>query len=177
MKINFKLLFLCVIVVFAVLFCLAVMIHTKNKNEEKNKTMQIVNPMKKSTPQEIIETIGVKFNEPKNVSEIKYFIISNQVAQMNFIKDGISFTARIKPANQFEDISGMYFNWNNEQDCKIAWCSGKIYFMNDAENKNPGICIWYDVAPGLMYSLSMDDKSNPEILLSLANEIYHKNQE
>ena len=49
--------------------------------------------------------------------------------------------------------------------------------MNDAENKNPGICIWYDVVPGLMYSLSMDDKSNPEILLNLANEIYHKSQE
>lgn len=79
MKINFKLLFLCVIVVFAVLFCLAVMIHTKNKNEEKNKTMQIVNPMKKSTPQEIIETIGVKFNEPmrSKINEIKNNINAN----------------------------------------------------------------------------------------------------
>ena len=177
MKLNFKLFFVCVLVVIIVLVCFFMISHMKNKNEEKITTTQIANPMKKSTPQEIINTIGVKFNEPKNVTEINYFIISNQVAQMNFIKDGISFTSRIKPANQFEDISGMYFNWNNEQDCKIAWCSGKIYFMNDAENKNPGICIWYDVAPGLMYSLSMDDKSNPEILLNLANEIYHKSQE
>ena len=175
MKLNFKLFF--VLVVIIVLVCFFMINHMKNKNEGKITTTQIANPMKKSTPQEIINTIGVKFNEPKNVTEINYFIISNQVAQMNFIKDGISFTARIKPANQFEDISGMYFNWNNEQDCKIAWCSGKIYFMNDAENKNPGICIWYDVAPGLMYSLSMDDKSNPKILLNLANEIYHKSQE
>ena len=37
MKINFKLLFDCIIDVFAVFFYLAVMIYTKNKNEEKNK--------------------------------------------------------------------------------------------------------------------------------------------
>lgn len=176
MKVNFKLLFCCVIVINIVLICLLVINHINN-SEVKNKTSQIVNPMKNSNPQEIIETIGVRFIEPKDVSEIKYFIISNQIAQMNFIKDDISFTARIKPTNQFEDISGMYYDWTNEQDCEIAWCSGKIYFMNDGENNNPGICIWYDIAPGLMYSISMDDKSNPEILLNLANEIYHKSQE
>ena len=40
MKINFKLLFVCVIVVFAVLFCLAVMIHTKQANRIKSDSVE-----------------------------------------------------------------------------------------------------------------------------------------
>ena len=78
MKLNFKLFFVCVLVVIIVLVCFFMISHMKNKNEEKITTTQIANPMKKSTPQEIINTIGVKFNEPKNVTEINYFIISPQ---------------------------------------------------------------------------------------------------
>ena len=114
----------------------------------------IANPWIDTTAEELVQALGVSFGEPDGAEEILYRMLeSENLAEMQFVLQGANCTARIKPAAEWEDISGLYFDWDSEESCEIGWCEGKIL---RAAGVDIQLCLWFDIAPGLMYSLSIE---------------------
>lgn len=131
----------------------------------------IPNPMVSSCGDEIKTTLGFGFNVPDNAGNIRYHIINRKMAQMDFDLDGNSYTARIVPADSFTDISGCYFEWLEILNTEIGWCKGEIRLADGCS-----LCLWYDAAPGLMYSLSSPDEKKSARLKALAESVYSVTQ-
>ena len=64
------------------------------------------NPMVESNPEEILQKLGVEFLVPEGAEDVRYFIISGKMAEMQFRLDGSDCNARIQPEPEFTDISG-----------------------------------------------------------------------
>ena len=69
------------------------------------------NPLKETDAEGIMQTLGLGFGVPEGAGEVSYYIINDETAEMRFTVDTARFTARIKPSAEFEDISGMYYDW------------------------------------------------------------------
>jgi hypothetical protein len=75
---------------------------------------------------------------------------------MTFDLDGMSFTAREQvTGDNAEDISGMYYDWTAKlDDCKVGYCDAQsMSYISETEDDVMAV-LWFDAAPGLMYSLS-----------------------
>lgn len=149
--------FFCVLA----LFCVIVFAGCEKRpagGQSKNAGMAgMVNPMKCSGPEEILEVLGVEFKVPEMAQEVKYFLIGNRLAQMDFFWKGIDCTARIRLCEEkvLEDISGMYYSWETESDCEIGWCRGKVKYVTRNDGAIVSVCCWLDGRSGVLYSLSM----------------------
>ncbi len=106
-----------------------------------------------STAEEVMNAVGVRFNVPAEAENAAYQI-SDSAAQMNFTMHGVAYAARIQPTASFENISDYEFDpWAIEDECMIGWCEAKV-MLAQADGKIAALCLWYDAAPGLMYSVS-----------------------
>lgn len=127
------------------------------------------NPMVESNPEEILQKLGVEFLVPEGAEDVRYFIISGKMAEMQFRLDGSDCNARIQPEPEFTDISGMYYDWNQTENFSIGACEGKRMIASE-DGKPVSCCLWYDTVPGLMYSLSVVGGSAD--ILSAAISVY-----
>lgn len=134
-------------------------------------SLAIPNPMKKSSDAELMELLGMSFAVPMKAEDIHYSIVADKMAQMDFTYNGHQCVARIRGSSQFEDISGFFYDWENEGVVRIGWCDGEVKY-NVVGDDVCGICLWWDAAPGLMYSLGMRTGATPELLQQLAEEVY-----
>lgn len=113
------------------------------------------NPMVEVTKEELEKQLGFSFGVPEGATDVCYYIIAGELGEMLFTLDGLEYTARIKPADAYEDISGLYFNWDVTDDCKIGGREGKsMRYIGGETELTEDLCLWYDAAPGLMYSLA-----------------------
>ena len=118
------------------------------------------NPWVEMTEEELLEASGVAFNVPEGAENIVYcWLKSENLAEMQFTIDGDAYCARIQPADLKEgelmNISGMYFDWENVEEVTIGHCYGTIGQAKTGSEDWVELCQWYDLAPGLMYSLSV----------------------
>ena len=119
----------------------------------EEKTAGLPNPMVETDAKGFVEQVGAELNVPQGATDVKYYVIDKTLGQMDFKLNGMDFTARVKSSDKFEDISGMYCKWDVEDDCKIGGRDGKN-MRGKTDGKNVDVCLWYDVVPGFMYSLS-----------------------
>lgn len=142
--------------------------------EKRPVVIGMPNPIHESTAQEILNTLGVSFAVPENAQDVHYSVISDSLAQMDFVWNKAECTARAEPNGEtsLKDISGFYYNWKNSSDVKIGYNDAKVNWTNDENGNSVGICIWWDAAPGIMYSVSMKSNANAENLEKLANAVY-----
>jgi hypothetical protein len=129
------------------------------------------NPVRESSPQEILDTLGVSFAIPDRALDARYFIIDadgGALAQAIFTLDGAEITYRIRPGDKFEDISGVYETWTSTETVEINLLSGEA----SVNGAGQGICLWYDTAPGLMYSIYMSSGADIGALTAAANELF-----
>jgi hypothetical protein len=142
------------------------------KTTEQQSGTEIVNPVQESTAAEILETLGITLNVPKDAQSVSYFIINmddgHPIAQAKFARNNVEYTYRIRSAPALEDISGAYYDWTNIKKIEVSYCSGELRYNEGKE----GICLWYDVVPGLLYCIYTDKGASEETLLALANELY-----
>ena len=121
----------------------------------------IANPWVEMTAEELVQAAGVSFGLPENAENVVYrWLESDRLAEMQFTLDGEEYCARIKPSaleeDQLENISGMYFAWENEEKITIGeYCPGMIGQAKTGSEDYVELCLWYDRVPGLMYSLSV----------------------
>ena len=102
-----------------------------------------------------MQRLGVEFGIPENAEDITYYVLkSENLAEMQFTWNDMRYTARMKPAAEFEDISGLYYEaWDYEDACKIQWCEAVTSRVFD-EGVTVDLCLWYDAVPGIMYSVT-----------------------
>ena len=118
------------------------------------------NPWEDMTAQELQEATGLTFGVPEGAENVIYRCLrSENLAEMQFTLGNDAYCARIQPAaleqGELMDISGMYFDWENEEAITIGHCYGTIGQAQDGSAAWMELCLWYDLAPGLMYSLSV----------------------
>lgn len=130
------------------------------------------NPMRESSAQEILDTLGLSFAIPDRAEDVAYHIIDmddgTALAQAVFTLDGTEITYRIQPAASFTDISGVYEDWTTAESVQIQYGSGEAYCSDSGK----GVCLWYDAAPGLMYSVYMSANADIDTLAALAGELF-----
>lgn len=131
----------------------------------------IANPVVQSNPEEILEVLGIRFNEPEGASGVRYSIIGGKTAQMDFVWNGVECTARISGEPSFTDISGMYFSWKSEISTKIERCDAVVK-LAESGGSTTGVCMWYDTVPGLMCSVSMKNDATQELLEAISRQVY-----
>ena len=134
--------------------------YAETEEAPSEETTQIANPWTDMTKEELEKVSGVTFGVPEDAKDVVYrWLEEESLAEMQFKLDDDEYTARIKPdaleEDQLDNISGMYFQWENEEKVKIGHCPGTIGLAQTGSSDYTELCLWYDVAPGLMYSLSV----------------------
>lgn len=141
-------------------------------NTTANKTIGLPNPVQESTAEDIAKELNVKFAVPDGAKNIRYSIVSGNLAQMDFIWNEAECTARIKRDAESEDISGFYYNWSNKVPCTVGENAGIAKWQITEVGEVVGICLWQNKASNLTYSVSMKKNADSEKLVALANDIY-----
>lgn len=130
-----------------------------------------------STAEEIQNTLGLSFRLPEGARDVAYAIVelegSRGIAQAKFLLDESKHWLRILPTDAFLDISGVEAEWQAMKTAEVGYCGGEVRF-NEGER---GVCLWYDIVPGLMYSLYVEEGANEKGLLRVAGEAFAPMQE
>ena len=106
-----------------------------------------------SSEEEIMQMLGVRFGHTDEMSDVFYETVGT-LAQLNFMMNGVSYTARIQSTNEFQNIAEFEFDpWAISDDCMIGWCEANT-MLAQQDGEIFALCLWYDAAPGLMYSVS-----------------------
>ena len=119
-------------------------------------------------------------SQPKAVMTLlaKYgFDIGKELAEMQFTIGDDEFCARIQSAaleyGQLMNIADMYFAWENEQAITVQHCYGTIAQAQTGSEDWAELCLWYDLVPGLMYSLSVSTTDPDGLdLTAIAEQVY-----
>lgn len=153
-------------------FLVLVSCSKKDDVRAEGQFVNMKNPMVEVSEDGMKEKLGFYLNLPAFAKEPKFFIISDEMAQIDFFWNENKCTARMKPTVGFEDISGFYYSWEIEKDTNICGREAKIKINKNDDGNTVGIILWYDAAPGLMYSASMKSNADETKLEALANAVY-----
>ena len=135
----------------------------------------VPNPWTETTAEGLIEALGLEFNVPEGAENVAFRMLKDEtLAEMEFDLDGMTYTARIQPAVEWTDISGMYYEWENTLDDitiggRPAW-EGRAADGDDTAD----LCLWFDIVPGLMYSLGTVGEGDLDgfDITAIAEQIY-----
>ncbi len=140
--------------------------------ESTSEVVEIANPWADSTEEEANSVAPNLFRAPEGATNLKWSIANKDadgtdgnwpMVQLTFDLDGNSFTAREQVSgDNFEDISGMYYDWTVQDDVTLAnWGGGNMTgkaYRYVGEDKYVDVINWYDVEIGISYSLSTEAK-------------------
>ena len=73
---------------------------------------------------------------------------------------------------EITDISGTTNTFEASSESQVLWCSAKLEYT---ENEG-GKVIWFDVVPGILYSLHMGSGASEEALLDMAAQLFEPAQ-
>ena len=125
------------------------------------------NPVKASSAEEIAARFGVEMKAPDGAEELSWVIIEGDMplAQLGFSLGGIAYNYRVAKAEAYEDISGMYYEW---QEVSAEEGGGSIRLISG----EAGVYDRFDAEEGLVYSLSMGHGASPETLTETARLLW-----
>lgn len=128
------------------------------------------------TAQDLLETLGYGVAvAPEGAEDLLYNAFELDglvVGETMFTLNGVRYSYRMAQtyeiAEEFADISGMDGSFQNERAGEIAWCPARV----SCDDGGAGKVVWFDVVPGLLYSLSMDRDASEEALMEMANQLF-----
>ena len=131
--------------------------HVEAVTDVEEKQTQLVNPLKEVTKEELLEETGISFIDEYITSDPKYFVITpanpneKKIAELRFMVGDRELTYRAQPTDKLEayDTTGLFYDWNEEKDVKVAYCDAKYMKCDGASG-----LYWLDVVPGINYSMS-----------------------
>ena len=134
-----------------------------------------------TTAKDLMEELGYHVAvAPENATDVTYdaFRINDlSVAETTFLLDGIRYSYRMAAtyeiAEDFADISGTGEFYDIQTTAEVGWCPARIYYDENGYGK----IIWFDIVPGLLYSLSMETNASEEVLLTMAHELFSPAQD
>lgn len=143
----------------------------KKETETKEQSAGMANPWTDTDYEGFKQMTGLDLGIPEGAKDVAFRVLGEQnLGEMNFTLDGQSYTARIKPAPAWEDISGMYYTWAETTDCEIENRTAKTFRATES-GKTIDLCEWCDIVPGIMYSLTAESEGGLD-LTGLAAEIF-----
>jgi hypothetical protein len=165
------------VVLFLVMISLVVV--ACSADEAETPQAQMPNPVQESSAEEIMEELGFSLMTPYGAEDIVYSIIDmgdeGKIAQVDFTLDDIGYNYRASAAAEWTDISGMYYDWTEEVDTDVSYCSGKTLIADDGDTI-VGVILWYDAVPGIQYSLSMDSDADYTVLWFMAEQLFQPSE-
>lgn len=134
-----------------------------------------------TTAMQILRTTGLDVNvAPENAEHVTYNVFRKEgltVAETTFQIDGITYSYRMAATidllEDIIDISGMPDTLSKVTAGEVLWCRAKITFDEGGQ----GRIVWFDVVPGILYSLSMESGASAEALQDMANLLFEPAQE
>ena len=134
-----------------------------------------------STAGDILNTLGYNLDvAPAGAKELVFRKLTQDglsVGETTFILDGIFYAYRVAATNvveeNFADISGIEKDFAEESAAEIGWCSARLSF----DTNESGKIVWFDPAPGLLYSLYMESGASEAALLDMADLLYDPAQD
>lgn len=139
---------------------------------------EIANPWVDMAEDELWQTAGVNLNLPEGAEATAFRWLPDQnLAEMDFTMDGDEYCARVKPAaleaGELENISDIYYEWEHEEEISVAHCPGTLGLAQTGSEDFVELCMWYDLVPGLMYSLSVNTTDPDGLdLVAVAEVVY-----
>lgn len=128
------------------------------------------------TAYSILHSLGYNMAvTPENAENVIYDVFSMDdltVAETAFSLNGIRCSYRTASTGviefPFADISGTAQDAPCHNSTELGWCQAELFFTEGGSGK----IIWFDVAPGLLYSLTLESGASEKALLDLANILY-----
>lgn len=128
------------------------------------------------TAQFIVETLGFDLAvAPEEAEDVVYnaFALGDLiVGETTFLLDGVRCSCRTAATllieEDFADISGLEGTFQSNTAAQVGWCLAKLAY----DEGGAGKIIWFDAAPGLLYSLSMDRGASENALLEMAEQLF-----
>ncbi|MBQ7562909.1 MAG: hypothetical protein IJT16_02845 [Lachnospiraceae bacterium] len=112
--------------------------------QTEEQTEGLANPWKFDVSAEEAEALsGTKFTLPEGAFDVAYNIMeSEKMAEMTFsMEDGTRVDVRVKPAAAFEDISGIFYEWDTEITDKIGSADATIRIFSGQDINS---VLWHD---------------------------------
>ena len=133
-----------------------------------------------NTAREVLLLTGLELaSAPTNAENIQYRVFSYQnlvIAETTFLYNDTLCAYRMAASQEITeyvtDISELDITFSSVIPANVNYCLAKLSFNPNQEGK----IIWYDVVPGITYSLSVDSNATEELLLQLANELFEPAQ-
>ena len=134
-----------------------------------------------TTASQILRATGLDVTvAPEDAEDITYnvFLLDElTVAETTFRIDGITYAYRMAATleleEDFADISGLTGSFDQNATGDVYWCGAKISFQKGGAGK----IIWFDLVPGILYSLSVDSGASENMLLEMANSLFEPAQD
>ena len=140
---------------------------TEESTEESSEAETAIgmpNPWTDSDEQGVLEATGLEIAVPAGATEVSYsYMEESKLAQVKYVLDDISWVYRMEPADELTDISGMYYEWTDD-DKSEGTVSGReaVYYgylaPEDSDEEDVQLVNWYDAVTGVTYSLSATAK-------------------
>ena len=134
-----------------------------------------------TTASQILRATGLDVTvAPDNAENITYnaFRLDGlTVAETTFQIDGITYAYHMAGTSEllenFADISGLEDSFDQIAAGEVLWCRAKMNFDEGGQGK----ILWFDLVPGILYSMTMDSGASEEALLDMANNLFVPAQE
>lgn len=134
-----------------------------------------------TTASQILRSTGLDVTvapeSAENVTYNAFFFEDLTVAETTFVMDGITYAYRMAATleieEDFADISGMKGPFGQNAMGKVSWCDAKLSFHEGGQGK----IIWFDVAPGILYSLSVESGASADLLQRTAVQLFEPAQD
>ena len=136
------------------------------------------NPWLDLSAEELMQLSGFEFALPEGAEDVIYrYLPEENLAEMQFSLFGDEFCARIQPAaleyGQLMNISDIYLPMENEEEITVKHCYGRIGQSQTGSEDWVELCLWYDIVPGVMYSLSVYSTDLDGLdLTAVAEQVY-----
>lgn len=138
-----------------------------------------------TTARQIMNSLGYDMDvAPESAKNVMYVVFTLdpgdgteplETAETSFKMDGIRYAYRTAGTGQpvLQDISGVQNgaqnqDYENHSSVEIGWCAAEAFWTEGGVGK----LIWLDLAPGLVYSLTMDTGASEKALTEMAQTLY-----
>lgn len=104
------------------------------------------------------EATGFELTAPEGAADVAYSYRSDSgTAQLCYVLDGTDWTYRMQMADEATDLSDLTYSWTAQEEGTVSGRSATYYSYQapeDGTDKDVQAVTWYDVVPGVAYSLA-----------------------
>ena len=142
----------------------------ENETDAEQSGNNIGNPVEDATVESLLTDMGIDFSAFSQFEDAAFSKINGTVVigQVNYTFGGDKYNARIAPLPTEQSIDGMNYAWSETSEAAVGYCTAKVCLTAEGQ----GIISWFDVVPGIMYSISMSENATAEKLTDMANKMF-----